>query len=248
MFDCARVDEALTPWVDDELDAATRAQVDQHLAACEGCRTRADRERQVRTLLRVHRARLTATTAPDTLRARLAAAAASALTRGPRRGAFRLPMAVAATFALAVSGLALHVATGRSATVLAAQLAADHVKCHLFEHDRGSEDAAALEARLATHGFHTRVPPANDALGLRVIGVRRCLTARGTNGHILYLVAGRPVSLYFVPHRAPADRDLDVLGQQAHVWAGHNGTYVLVADHDFTDVSPVLAYLQAATR
>lgn len=236
----------LTPLVDGELDPAARARVERHLAGCGACRARVHAEAEARALLHARRPHLTGTSAPPSLHGRLAAVAAAASTR--RQPAWRrLPVAAAATLVLAASGLTLHVATGRSATVLAAQLAADHVKCHLFEHDRGGKDPAALQARLATHGFDVVVPAGRPDLQLRVIGVRRCLTGRGTNAHILYLAAGRPVSLYFVPHGTAIDDDLDVLGQHAHAWSRHNGTYVLVADRAVEAMPEITAHLQAAT-
>jgi hypothetical protein len=160
-----------------------------------------------------------------------------------------VPLAVAATLVLAASGVTLHLATGRSTTVLAAQLAADHIKCHLFEHDRGTKDAARVQDQLATlYGFHTAVPASHPALGLRLIGVRRCLTGKGTNAHILYRVDGRPVSLYFVTHRAREGHDLDVLGQRTHVWTRHNGTYVLVADPAVEGLPQIAAFMEEGTR
>lgn len=237
----------LTPWVDGELDPAARAPVDRHLAGCGACRARVHAEVEARALLHARRPHLTGTSAPPSLHARLAAAAAAGASTRRQPAWRRLPVAVAATLVLAASGLTLHVATGRSATVLAAQLAADHLKCHLFEHDRGGKDPAALRARLATHGFEAAVPAGRPDLQLRVIGVRRCLTGRGTNAHILYLAAGRPVSLYFVAHGTAIEGDLDVLGQHARAWSRHNGTYVLVADPAVEAMPEITAHMQAAT-
>jgi hypothetical protein len=207
---------------------------------------RAVRERDVRALIEARRARLTAVTAPPQLRAQLEAAARG---RTRRHSWMRAPIAVAATLVLAVSGLTLHVATGRSTTVLAAQLAADHLKCHMFEHDRGDLSAARVrELLLAHHGFDAHVPDSRPDLNLRLIGVRRCLTGKGTNAHILYRLDDRPISLYFVGRRADDRETIEVLGQRAQVWTGHNGTYVLVADPAIGDLPEVLAFMEAGTR
>ena len=139
---------------------------------------------------------------------------------------------MAATLVLAFSGLTLHVATGRSTTLLAAQLAADHVKCHLTQ--PRSRDASApteVQHRLAErYGFHARCRQARPNERLRLVGARRCLTGEGTNAHILYRLDGRPVSLYLVPNETRAAASLHVLGRNAVVWSRDNGTYVLVAD------------------
>jgi anti-sigma factor RsiW len=246
MADCDQVQANLTAWVDGQLGARERTQVDGHLAGCGACRDRALRERDVRGLIEARRAHLTTASAPAALRARLEAVA-----RGRTRPGtwVRMPIAVAATLLLALSGITLHMATGRSTTVLAAQLAADHLKCHKFEHDRGELSAARVRERLlAHHGFDARVPDGRPDLHLRLIGVRRCLTGTGTNAHMLYRFGDRPISLYFVGHRADERETIEVLGRQAHVWTGHNGTYVLVADPDVDGLAEVLAFMEAGTR
>ena len=82
---------------------------------------------------------------------------------------------------------------------------------------------------------------------LRLVGARRCLTAEGTNAHILYRVDGRPLSLYLVPDDSRAAATLDVLGRDAVVWSGDNGTYVLVGEHGRGDAERVASYMQRVT-
>ena len=95
-------------------------------------RARAARERTARELLQQRRSRAArGHGARAAARAARAPMRASPPARAGRPGWRRVPLRVAATLALAFSGLTLHVATGRSTTLLAAQLAADHVKCHL---------------------------------------------------------------------------------------------------------------------
>jgi anti-sigma factor RsiW len=244
---CEQTRALLTPWVDEELAAVDRAAVEAHLAVCEPCGTRAARERAARRLVRQHRPALVAERAPESLRARLAAASSVGRAAGPR-GWTRLPMSVAAALLLTVGGLGLHVLTERSTPVLAAQLAADHVKCHLMARDRGTLDPTDVQHRLAErYGFHARVPPSAPSERLRLVGARRCLTAEGTTAHILYRVDGRPLSLYLVPDESRAAATVDVLGRDAVVWSGDNGTYVLVGEHGRGDAQRVAAYMQRLT-
>lgn len=233
---CARMDRLLAPWVDGESSPADSAAVEAHLARCPPCQARAAAERQTRALLRSRRAALVAGEVPESLTARLAAARR----RRPRRRWTTLPAAAAAGLALVVGGWGLHELTLRSTTVLAAQLAADHVKCHLLARDGAAADPAGVRQGLADrYGFDVRVPPGSADGRLRLLGARRCLTGEGTNAHVLYRFDDQPVSLYLVPERARAPAALEVAGQQAVVWPGHNGTYVLLASAglDVTDLA-----------
>ena len=244
---CEQVRSLLAPWVDGEIGAAERAGMDAHLGVCAPCATRAAGERAARDVLQRTRPALLADKAPDALRARVRAHAAR---RPPAlRSWRRLPIAIAATLVLAFSGLTLHVATGRSTTLLAAQLAADHVKCHLTEPDRGRVNATDVQHRLAElYGFHARVPESSPDERLTLIGARRCLTGEGTNAHILYRLDDRPVSLYVVPNEARTDATVDVLGRQAVLWSRDNDTYVLVVDKGTTDLGRIARYMRHATE
>ena len=246
---CEEVRPLLAPWVDGEIGPDDRAQVDGHLEACSACATEAARDRTARAVLQQHRAKLLADTAPAALRAKVMSEAAAARRAPTLSGWRRVPISVAATLALAFTGLTLHVATGRSTTLLAAQLAVDHVKCHLTESEHGAVDALGVQHRLAErYGFHAHVPPSSPSERLRLIGARRCLTGEGTNAHILYRVDGHAVSLYLVPNDARKEASLHVLGRDAVVWSRDNGTYVLVADRGTADLAGVARYMQRATR
>jgi anti-sigma factor RsiW len=244
---CEQARALLAPWVDGDISAVDRAGMDAHLGVCQPCARRASRERAARDVLQRTRPALLADKAPDALRARLRAQAHAA-GRPPAGLTWRrLPIAIAATLVLAFSGLTLHVATGRSTTLLAAQLAADHVKCHLTEPDRGA-NASEVQHRLAElYGFHMRVPASSPDQRLRLIGARRCLTGEGTNAHILYRLDDRPVSLYLVPNEARTDATVDVLGRHAVLWSRDNDTYVLVADKGTADLGRIARYMQHVT-
>jgi anti-sigma factor RsiW len=243
---CEEVEPLLAQWADEELPVREREIVDAHLRQCSPCRTQAGAGRDVRVLLQTRREALRHGAPPD-LHARLANLARSS--RRTSRGWSRTWLVAAATLALVFFGSALHVATPRSETVLAAQLAVDHVKCHLLQRDHGLLDPAAVSERLAVrYGFAVSVPAADARDHLRLIGARRCLTGEGANAHILYQAAGRPVSLYLLPAGRHPRAVVDVLGQHAIVWSRHNGTYVLIAGEDTPDLDRIAAYMQAATE
>src|SRR4051812_9269544 len=149
---CEQVRPLLAPWVDGEIGPDDRARVDGHLQACGACAIEADRHRTARALLRQRRATMLADRAPAALRAKVTSEAAAARRTPALSGWRRVPISVAATMALAFTGLTLHVATGRSTTLLAAQLAVDHVKCHLAEGDHAADhvavDASDVQHRL----------------------------------------------------------------------------------------------------
>ena len=246
MNECESVQPLSTRWVDGELGPDDRARVDAHLGTCPACRALLAAERTARTILRERGSALRgADPAPANLRDRCRAASAAPARRAPRR---RLLTAVAATVALVAGGWTLHVMTERSTTVLAAQLAADHVKCHLLAGDEDLQADVVQRRLLSEYGFHTSVPPGSADARLRLIGARRCLTGEGTNAHMLYEFDGRPVSLYLVPQDSRRETDVELLGQRAYVWSRHNGTYVLIADRDAADLPRLAAYVRHATE
>jgi anti-sigma factor RsiW len=248
-FSCERVRSLLAPWVDGDIGAADRGGMDAHLGVCSPCARRAAGERAARDVLQRTRPALLADKAPDALRARVRAAAHGSQRRWAAPAWRRLPVAIAATLVIAFSGLTLHVATGRSTTLLAAQLAADHVKCHFTEQDRAGVQATEVQHRLAElYGFQARVPESSPDERLRLIGARRCLTGRGTNAHILYRADNRPVSLYVVPNEARTEAAVDVLGRHAILWSRDNDTYVLVGNKGTADLERIARYMRRATE
>jgi anti-sigma factor RsiW len=245
MTECEIVQPLGTAWIDGELQGGERERVETHVERCAGCRARIAAERAARALVRDRQAALRlAQTASAGLRARCRGARAARTSAGRRR---RILIAAAATLVLAVSGWTLRLATERSTTVLAAQLAADHVKCHLFAGEADEAADVVQQRLLSQYGFHAAVPPGSPDRRFRLIGARRCLTGEGTNAHILYQFDGRPVSLYLVPGDARRSADVQVMGKHAHVWSRHNGTYVLVADQDAAELPRLAAYMERAT-
>jgi len=68
-IDCEEVVAHLLDYLDGEIDAEKRVQIDRHLEECRGCYSRAEFERELRRRLR----ELGKESAPETLRRRLKA-------------------------------------------------------------------------------------------------------------------------------------------------------------------------------
>lgn len=232
---CLDIEPLLALRADDELDQAQQALVERHLASCPACRDAAALQREVRDLL-VARADGLRARASEDLRQRVRAQVA----RPERRAAWsplRLP--VAATLLLTVLVLGTYTLTSASTTVLAAQLALDHLKCVKLVQDpsgQGLDPAAAGEEWQRTYKGPLTVPAVSAEDGSRLIGVRRCLYGHGHLAHLLYDINGRIVSLFVMPkadHEASEQATLlAVFGQQARVWTVGDQTFALVSDAD----------------
>src|SRR5262249_32122532 len=134
----------VTPYVDGQLTGDVQRQVEQHLRACPPCYKRAEAERAVSELIKARRPLLSSRCAPDSLHVACARLAADSTTTVAWPTRF-VPFAVAATLVLVVGGGSLYKLTESSPQVLAAELAADHVKC------------LGLNAVLRTHATETDV-------------------------------------------------------------------------------------------
>ena len=237
---CRDIDSLVTPYVDGALEPSDRDLVDRHVRHCAACRSRLDAERSVRKTLETRRAALAGECAPSALAARCAAAAVSARRR------WRLaPLALAATLVVATAGALLYRATESSTRVMAAELAADHVKCFLINEVMGTrhepgEVAASMEAHF---GWDVQLPPHPEAAGLELVGARPCLYAEGRMAHIMYRYRGRPVSVFMLPHTARADERLEVLGHEAAIWSSGDHTFVLIAQEPKDEMTRLASFV-----
>jgi len=244
MASCRDIDPLITAYLDGEVSGAERSAVGGHLRDCGPCRARTADEEAGRRIMR-ERAAACRLEAPAGLRARCVPAA-------PRlRGAGWFvvrPVPIWATVvlvcAVAIGGL---FAAGRATTVFAAELAVDHVKCFtLFGRPSAPSDPAAIGQRLkAAYGWTLAVPGPSEALDLRLVGGRRCLSTDGSAAHILYRHAGRALSLFVVPDDTRAPRHLAVIGHEAIVWSYAGNTYVVLARESHADLARVAAYMKS---
>ena len=252
---------------------ADREAVDQHLRACPPCRARVVVEQAVRDLVHARQPALQRDRASDALRAKCAMLANASGSDGSRgamsseRTAERLqtprtsstsstaggdwrtraaPLALAATLVLVVAGASLYQLTARSTRVMAAELAADHVKCFLLQDLIGTEQPAGpVEYALASKfGWPAHLPERPDRAALELVGERTCLYGQGRVAHIMYRHEGRPVSLFMLPNDTRKDEVLDTLGHGAAVWSVGDRTFVLVAREPKVDFERMALFVR----
>lgn len=261
MSSCASVDAFVTPYVDGELPASDRGLVEQHLGVCASCRGRVAAERLARELVVDRRPSLQCA-APPTLHARCSAAIESARTQpaivSPARATPRVrpvwhkriaPLAAAAALTVVAGGAFLYEATGRSTRLMAAELAADHVKCFTMNAAFGTQqsDEAVRHTLASSFDWTTEVPRGRDG-ELKLVGSRPCLYGQGRVAHIMYRHNGHPVSLYMLPRTERPAQTLDALGHACAIWSKGQRTFVLVSREPRAEVQKLAAVMQASTR
>jgi anti-sigma factor RsiW len=268
MSSCSSIDHLITPFVDGEIGEPERRLVTGHLALCESCRSRVVAEQVVRDLVRERKPAICAAHAPALLRTRCAAAAMlptpvaagqasaqvasfplRATPAAPRRARLA-PLAAAASLVLIVGGAFLYQATAYSPRIMAAELAADHVKCFAMNAALGTHQSAeAVHSAMASgFGWNIDVPHGAEGEGLELVGSRPCLYGNGTAAHIMYRHHGRPVSLFMLPRTARPEQFVNVLGHQCAIWSSGDRTFVLVAREPRSDVERLAAFVHAAVR
>jgi anti-sigma factor RsiW len=243
---CREVHRLVTPFVDAEASSVEQEAVKRHIRRCPACQRRVAAERTAREALKRHcrSALVEGPAAPEALRAKLA----SLPPQATMSGRTWRQISVAAVLVVACSVSLLAILTQSSTTVLAAQLTADHIKCFFTASDRGGLDSARVSEQLrARYGLDVPVPAGSPAIGLRLVGARRCLSGEGRTAHLLYSWKGESVSLYMVPGDNRLAATVRVFGHDARVWSRHNRTYVLVSQALAGDLSPVVAHMQRAT-
>ena len=265
MLTCQTFDPLITPYIDGEIGDADRRAVDQHLRSCQSCYSRVAAERAVHDLVRARSGTLASARAPESLRKACSAIVTNYespadrhQTPGTRRPVFGTarwrpatvshlaPYALAASLVLFVGGAFVYQATGRSDRVMAAELAADHVRCFAMNAVLGTHHgAAAVESSIAdSFGWRIHFPEDRAVEQLEVVDGRPCLYAKGKIAHIMYRHQGRPVSLFMLPDTARARDLVEVLGHEAAIWCDGNRTFVLVARESKPEVQRLAAFVQ----
>jgi anti-sigma factor RsiW len=269
MSSCSSIDHLITPFVDGEIGESERHLVAGHLALCESCRSRVVAEQVVHDLMRERKPAICAAPAPALLRTRCAAAAARptagavgqssarvatfplrATPTAAARRARLAPLAAAASLVLIVGGAFFYQATAYSPRIMAAQLAADHVKCFAMNAALGTHQSAeAVHSAMASgFGWNIDVPHGGEGDGLELVGSRPCLYANGTVAHIMYRHHGQPVSLFMLPRTARPEQFVNVMGHQCAIWSSGDRTFVLIAREPRSDVERLAAFVHAAVR
>jgi anti-sigma factor RsiW len=265
MSDCMSIDPLVTPYVDGELSAPERTRVDEHVRRCAPCYSRIAAEAAVRDLMRARRSGLSMERASESLRSYCngltgrgdeAVRRGDALPAGTARAGWLPtrwtvgPIALAATLVLVVAGAFLSQATRYSSRLLAAELAADHVKCFAANSILGTHDApAAVESSmLSAFGWQLHLPKQLDASGYELVGARRCLYGEGKVAHLMYRDEGRPVSIFMLPQSVRAEELVEVLGHEAAIWSSGDRTFVLITRGSRDDVQKMATIVKAALQ
>ena len=250
--DCRRIAERLTPYVDGALPHEERAAVERHLGACPPCREMAAGDEAGRTVIRGCAGRLRTAfeqhvALPPGLETRCEALArAHAQPPATRWLSSWAPAGLASLLVLLTATAMLVFATGRSDTLLAAQLAADHMKCFRgFQGQAAVQDARQLEGMMAArYGWDLHMPPSVRDAGLALIGARRCVYAEGRVPHVMYRVHGRDVSLFILKGVSRPDADVTALGHRARIWSRGPNTFVLLASASAGEMADVARYVR----
>lgn len=261
MADCSTLEPLFAPYVDGEAGPAESDAVDAHLRACPPCRGRVAAERAVREAIADRRGTLRGCASAELKRrcegTRPAQTAAvrpgpSVRPAGWRRVAW-VPVSLAATVLLAVGGVFLYGLRGGS-EALAAQLAADHVKCFEFAPEpKILPDPRALAHDWATlRGWTLKVPESTAVEKLELLGLRRCLSTDGVTAHVMYKWDGRPLSLFVLnsdkKQIGPVPQLVERFGQEAIMWSTGGRTYAVVARGRPEDVENVARYVQSTVE
>ncbi|MGE0448096.1 MAG: anti-sigma factor [Vicinamibacterales bacterium] len=262
MPDCSRIDPLVTPFVDDELSSHEHEVVAAHLAACAECHARVTAERGARSLLKARRLELERHGASPALRARCAALragpaaslrrleppAAASRRRAGGVGPRLAPLALAASLVLVVGGAFLYQATRLSSRVMAAELAADHMKCFTLNGlARTSHSHERVEASMASRfGWSMQLPQAPASEDLELVGSRPCLYGEGPVAHIMFTHKGQPLSLFMLPRETREETLVDVFGLNCRVWSMGSRTFVLVSPEPAPEVERLATMVRAS--
>ncbi len=245
---CEQFESLLPEWADRSLSAKAAPGLEGHLAECQACRSSATAQREIHDLLRTRGGDLRET-APASLRARLerpSTARVVPFSRSVvvRRPAWRLP--AAAALVLAILGAS---ALAPGGTLLAAQLALDHLKCQWLAREADGQQPAALEQQWATaHGWSIDIPPSHPSEHVRLTGLRRCLFHGGSMAHVHYRHGDTPISLFILRGPREAASSLAIMGQQTVSWSDATHTYALVGPMADTALTAIARRFQEDLR
>ena len=130
---------------------------------------------------------------------------------------------------------------------MAAELAADHLKCFAMNRALGThQSVAAVESSLAAgFGWRVHLPDDPGRAALELVGARPCLYGEGLVAHIMYRHHGNPVSLFMLPQRARRMEVIEIMGHRAAIWSVGQRTFVLVAREPPAEVERMRSFVQA---
>jgi anti-sigma factor RsiW len=169
---------------------------------------------------------------------------------GGRVWAWMAPLSAAASLVAIVGGAFLYQATAQSSHVLAAELAADHMKCFAMNAVLGtSQSAETVQSSMASgFGWNMRLPVGAEREGLELVGSRPCLYGEGKIAHIMYRHNGQPLSLFMLPRTVRPEQLVETLGHECAIWSSQDRTFVLVSRESRADVEKLAQYVHVSMR
>jgi anti-sigma factor RsiW len=160
------------------------------------------------------------------------------------------PLGAAASLVVIVGGAFLYQATAQSSHVLAAELAADHMKCFAMNAVLGTHQSPdTVQSSMASgFGWNMRLPLGSEREGLELVGSRPCLYGEGKIAHIMYRHNGQPLSLFMLPRTERPEQLVETLGHECAIWSSQDRTFVLVSRESRADVQRLAEYVHASMR
>lgn len=159
-------------------------------------------------------------------------------------------LAIAALFVLVVGGAVTYRATVGATQAMAAELAADHMKCFMVNNVLHTHESVADVEAYMRSGFDWPVtlPTPQQAAGaaLEVVGSRPCFYEHGKVAHIMYHHKGLPVSIFMLPGVEYERSLVRAMGHDAVVWAEEGRTFVVIAQAPRADVERIATFVQAS--
>ena len=241
-MDHREVQEQIGTWLDGELPPDSRAELEAHLAGCAECRAAADAERafiaRVKSTASYHQA-------PAGLAARLsqslraeAAGNVVPLRSAPRRENYWRPMALAASFVLAVllsGGVGYMGSLPASGDVIVQEVVDSHVRSLLASHltDVASTDQHTVKPWF--NGHLDTAPPVKDfaAEGFPLIGGRLDYIDHRPVAAMVYRHGLHPINLFVWADPSKTQGQPDVTSRQGYNirhWVEGDLTYWLISD------------------
>jgi hypothetical protein len=140
--------------------------------------------------------------------------------------------------------------TQTSTRVMAAELAADHMKCFMMNRlmDPASSPPAVESALASSFGWEAHLPDHPEDAGLELVGARPCLYGAGKVAHIMYRHNGTPLSIFMLPGTRRPDELVGVMGHEAAVWSEGDRTFVLLARESRAEIEQIRTFVRAALR
>jgi anti-sigma factor (TIGR02949 family) len=232
---CEELEPLLHPFIDGELVAADRAELESHLLTCESCAKKTQQERLAVDVIR-SQAKAAQPKAPEALKQRLLDGIHQESAIAQRRAAMRWAAAAAA------AGIAVFAGQREWRAMQMKLLVEDGVEVHshYYPLDVQAKRAAELETAIATQlGYNVHVPqiPNATATGARFIHVRgkdAVLIRYQLTGH------SQPLSLIVADDeltKSEPEPEYDAAkGYNAVTWHDGNVGYHLVTDLDEQDI------------